>query len=97
VAVGFEEGLRPVRDVQGLFLLGEVVPGVYSAVKSVPPWPASRTTSPLQERFYALTSAVEAVMEIRIAASIAASTVAHALKRSAYVISHPSQAPPRVR
>src|SRR5215218_4519031 len=65
---------------------------VFTAPESVPPWPASRTTFPLQPVSCAPAPVVKAATERRIAARIATSTVAHTLKRPAYVISHPFRA-----
>src|SRR5918993_3731829 len=61
----------------------------FTAPESVPPWPASRTTFPEQEGSCAPTPVVKAAVVRRIAARIAANTVAHALRRPWYVISHP--------
>src|ERR671910_2737073 len=62
---------------------------VFTAPESVPPWPASRTTFPEQVGCVDAPVAKAAVVR-RIAASIATSTVAHALKRPINVIEAPS-------
>src|SRR5918998_4285836 len=59
----------------------------FTAPESVPPWPGSRTTFPEQGCSCAPAPAAKAAVVRRIAARIAVSTVAHALKRSEYVIS----------
>src|SRR5919112_5727578 len=61
----------------------------FTAPESVPPWPGSRTTFPEQGCSCALAPVVKAATESRIAARIAASTVAHILTKLAYVIPNP--------
>src|SRR5919112_2849143 len=61
----------------------------FTAPESVPPWPGSRTTFPEQGCSCALAPVVKAATESRIAARIAASTVAHILTKLAYVIPKP--------
>src|SRR5215210_9097477 len=63
---------------------------VFTAPGSVPPWPGSRTTFPEQGGCSCAPAPVaKAAVVRRIAARIAASTVAHTLKRLEYVISYP--------
>ena len=96
IAVRFEEGFEPVCDVQGLLLLGEAVLVVYRP----------RVRSPVASVDDHLSPAVglprpragqECRGEENDRSELLPSPSHTDLKRSAYVISHPSRTPPAVR